>query len=193
MTLARQEPQGGASMFRSGPLTPTLLEQILAKVKRHPHDLKAVARACNVYPADLLAWFIAGQDPACKDQLMSELAWKVAEARFELAVENYERVIAAANGGKKRKRVKKADGSVERTVEDVLPAAWAVEKIDALTRASHWEVSPNAEQAEELHRMMAELQPTPLLTAGSEAGALEGAAAPVSCEPPDASEPPAED
>jgi hypothetical protein len=110
---------------------------------------------------------------------MSELAWKVAEARFELAAENYERVIAAANGGKKRKRVTKADGSVERTVEDVLPAAWAVEKIDAMAKASPWEISPNAEQAAELQKMMAELQPTPLLT--------EGAAGPESSElPPEA-------
>jgi hypothetical protein len=45
--LARQEPEGGASMFRSGPLTPARLEQILAKVKRHPHDLMA---ACERAP-----------------------------------------------------------------------------------------------------------------------------------------------
>lgn len=169
MALARQEPEGSTCMFRSGPLTPARLEQILAKVRRHPHDLKAVAKACNVYPADLLAWYIAGQDPACKDQLMSALAWKVAEARFELAAENYERVIAAANGGKKQKEVTESDGTKQVTVEDVLPAAWAVEKIDALAKASPWEVSPNAEQAAELHKMMAELQPTPLLTEGTPA------------------------
>jgi hypothetical protein len=175
-------------MFRSGPLTPALLEQILAKVRRHPHDLMAVAKACNVYPADLLCWYVAGQDPACKDRLMSELAWKVNEARFELAAENYDRVVAAANGGKKTKTVTKPklDGEgegeyVETTVEDVLPAAWAVEKIDALSKASHWAISPNAEQAEELHKMMAELQPTPLLTEG--AAGLEGRPAPDPPEP----------
>src|SRR5690606_29708136 len=56
--------------------------------------------------------------------------------------------------------------SVEMQEETVLPAAWAIEKIDALAAASHWEISPDAQQAEDLHQMMAALTPTPLLESG---------------------------
>lgn len=162
-------------MFRSGPLTSALLNEILAKVERHPHDLKAVARACGVYPSDLLAWYAAGQDPACLDPLMSELARAIAAARFERAVQNFDRLVAAANGGKKTKTVRrpKHDGEsdyVETTVEDVLPAGWAVEKLAQMAAESPWEISPDAEQAAELHRMMAGLQPTALLVAAPEPG-----------------------
>jgi len=157
-------------VFRSGPLTRARLTAILAKVEKHPHNLRAVAKACAIYPADLMAWYVAGQDPDCKNRLMSELAWRIGEIRFERAARNLERIEAAANGGTKRKVVTKptADGAGETeevTVEDVLPAAWAIEKLEEMQAASHWEISPNAEQADELHRMMAELAPTPLLPA----------------------------
>lgn len=170
-------------MFRSGPLTRRRLIQILAKVQLHPHDLKSVAKACMIYPADLMAWYVLGQDPECKSRLYVELAWGVNNARFERAARNLERIEAAANGGKKTKVVTKPHplaleiGNednpafkpvVEVTVEDVLPAAWAIEKLEALQAGSHWEISPNAEQAAELHAMMRELEPTPLLVAGQQ-------------------------
>lgn len=157
-------------MFRSGRLTRTRLNSILEKAARNPHNLKAVAKACMIYPADLLAWYAAGQDPDCRDPLMVELAWKIAELRFEKSTENYERIVAAANGGKKTKTTEKigptGEPSVEQTVEDVLPAAWAIEKIDQLSKESPWEISPNAEQAADLQALMSELTPTPLLTDG---------------------------
>lgn len=154
-------------MFRSGPLTRRRLNSILEKAARHPHNLKAVAKACMIYPADLLAWYAAGQDPDCRDPLMVELAWKIAELRFDKSAENYERIVAAADGGKKEKQTIKADGGLEVTTEDVLPAAWAVEKLEQLAAESPWEISPNAEQAADLHALMRELHPTPLLTDGS--------------------------
>lgn len=116
-----------------------------------------------IYPADLMAWYIAGQDPACADPLMVELAWSIAEARGEAAARNYERIIAAADGGVKKKTVIRPNGDEETTIEEVLAQSWAIEKLDELQQASHWEISPNQEQAAELHRLMAELKPTPLL------------------------------
>lgn len=167
-------------MFRSGRLTKARLNQILRRAEATPHNLRVVAKACMILPQDLLAWFAAGQDPQCSDPLMVELAWEINKLRADVAARNYARIEAAANGGKKTKTVTKpnplaleagGDASafppvVEVTVEDVLPAAWAIEKIDALAGASHWEISPDAQQAEELHRMMRELTPTPLLTEG---------------------------
>jgi hypothetical protein len=169
------------SRFRSGHLTRELLDEILELVTQLPHDLKGVARACGIYPADLLAWFAVGQDPQCIDPLMAELSRAVSRARFALAAANYARVVAAANGSTKRKTVTKPGGDVEETVEDVLPQAWAVEKLDALQAASPWEISPNADQADELHKMMRELEPTPLLTEG--ATVLEPAAPAEASEP----------
>lgn len=158
-------------MFRSGRLTATRLNQIMRWVERMPHNLKAVAKACNIYPADLMAWYLAGQDPDCRDPLMTELAWRIAEVRAEAAARNYERIVAAADGGTKRKVVSKpkTDGEgafEETTIEDVLPAAWAIERLEKMAEASVWEISPNAEQAAELHAMMRELEPTPLLPSG---------------------------
>lgn len=167
-------------MFRSGILTQARVNQIVKRAEATPHNLRIVAKACSVLPQDLLAWFAAGQDPACKFPLMVELAWRINGLRADVAARNYARIEAAANGGKKTKTVTKPNPYtvengvespelkpvVEVTVEDVLPAAWAIEKIDALAAASHWEISPDAQQAEELHRMMQELTPTPLLTEG---------------------------
>jgi len=158
-------------VFRSGRLTQARLNQIMKRAEATPHNLRIVAKACLILPADLMAWFVAGQDPECRDPLMVELAWKINALRADKAAENYARVEAAANGGKKGKRVVKKDplggpDAVEETVEDVLPAAWAIEKLDQMAADSVWEIAPNAEQAEELHRMMRELTPTPLLTSG---------------------------
>lgn len=158
-------------MFRSGPLTPSRLRAILAKVQLHPHNLRAVAKACMIYPADLMAWYLEGQNPECRNPLYRELAWGVNEARFARAAANLARIEAAANGGSKRKVVSKpkVDGEGtfdEVTVEDVLPAAWAIEKLEEMQAASHWEISPNNEQADDLHAMMRELEPTPLLGPG---------------------------
>jgi hypothetical protein len=168
-------------MFRSGRLTKARLNQILRRAEATPHNLRVVAKACMILPQDLLAWFAAGQDPQCTDPLMVELAWEINKLRADVAARTYARIEAAATGGKKTKTVTKPhplaleagreeDDTfkpiVEVTVEDVLPAAWAIEKIDALAAASHWEISPDAEQAEELHRMMRELAPTPLLPSG---------------------------
>lgn len=156
-------------MFRSGLLTQRRVEQIVKRAEATPHNLRIVAKACSILPQDLLAWFAAGQDPACTNPQMVDLAWRINCLRADVAARNYARIEAAANGGTKRKRVVKADAAgvveaVEEHVETVLPAAWAIEKIDALAAASHWEISPDAEQAAELHRMMKELTPTPLLT-----------------------------
>lgn len=132
-------------MFRSGRLTRARLNQILGWVEKLPHNLKAVAKACNIYPSDLMAWYAAGQDPQCKDPLMAELAWRVAEIRGRKAAENFERIETLAREGDFR----------------------AVEKLEALSEASVWEISPDNEQAAELHKMLGELTPTPLLTVGT--------------------------
>jgi hypothetical protein len=154
-------------MFRSGPLNRARLEQIMRWVVRMPHDLKSVAKACNIYPADLLAWYAIGLDPDCKSPMMAELAWRVNEARAEAKVANYERIVAAASIGKKENPDPDRPPTKEVHTEDVLPAAWAIEKLDKLASESAWEISPNNEQADELHKMMKELEPTPLLTDGS--------------------------
>lgn len=152
-------------MFRSGRLTRARLSQILKWVNRTPHNLRAVAKACNIYPADLMAWYVAGQDPNCRDPIMAELAWRVAEIRGEAVAKNYERIVAAADGGKKTKVINRPNGK-EVTEEDVLPAAWAIEKLEQMAAESPWEITPNAEQAEDLYQMMKGLEPTPLLTEG---------------------------
>lgn len=160
-------------MFRSGRLTRARLNQIMRWVERMPHNLRAVAKACAIYPSDLLAWYAAGQDAACTDPLMVELAWRVAEVRAEAAAKNYDRIVAAADGGTKRKRVEKKDAAgvvetIEEHVETVLPASWAIEKLEELAGGSAWEIAPDQEQAAELHRMMKELTPTPLLGVGQD-------------------------
>jgi len=154
-------------MFRSGRLTEARVDQIVKWVERMPHNLRAVAKACRVYPPDLLAWYAAGQDLECTDRWMVQLAWEIDRIRADRAAKNYARIEAAADGGTKRKVVKKADGAIEETIEDVLPASWAIERIEEMNQASPWEICPTGDQAEELHRMMAELEPTPLLTEGA--------------------------
>lgn len=153
-------------MFRSGLLTQRRVEQIVKRAEATPHNLRIVAKACSILPQDLLAWFAAGQDPKCTNPQMVDLAWRINCLRADAAARNYARIEAAANGGKKRKEVTESDGTVQTTEEDVLPAAWAITKIEELASASHWEIAPDAEQAEELHAMMRELTPTPLLQSG---------------------------
>lgn len=153
-------------MFRSGRLNEARVAQIVRWVERMPHNLRAVAKACRVYPPDLLAWYAAGQDLECADRWMVELAWEIDRIRAEKAAANYARIEAAANGGTKRKVVTKPGGEIEETIEDVLPQAWAIERLDALQEASPWEICPTGEQAAELHAMMRELEPTPLLGSG---------------------------
>lgn len=173
-------------MFRSGILTQRRVEQIVKRAEATPHNLRIVAKACSILPQDLLAWFAAGQDPACTNPQMAELAWRINGLRADCAARNYARIEAAANGGKKRKEVTEADGSVQRTEEDVLPQAWAIEQIEKLAAASHWEIAPDAEQADELHRMMRELAPTPLLTSGPEARVAAGVEDSLLDDPPGA-------
>lgn len=182
-------------MFRSGRLDRRRLNQILARAEKTPHNLRAVAKACMILPQDLLAWFAIGQDPKSQGDpsktIYVELAWKINELRADVAARNYARIEAAANGGTKTKTVTKpnaenpAEPIIEVTVEDVLPAAWAIEKIEELASASHWEISPDAEQAEELHRMMAELTPTPLLTEGPRTDSPQSATGQETPEPSD--------
>lgn len=133
-------------MFRSGRLTRARLNQILGWVEKLPHNLKAVAKACSIYPSDLMAWYAAGQDPQCKDPLMVELAWRVAEIRANKEVENYQRLETLAGEGDFR----------------------AIEKIDQKAAESAWEIAPDNAQADELHKMLGALTPTPLLTDGSD-------------------------
>jgi len=152
-------------VFRSGRLTRTRLNQIVGWVEKLPHNLKAVAKACNIYPSDLMAWYAAGQDPQCKDPLMVELAWKVAEIRGTKAAQNYARIETLASEGDFK----------------------AVEKLEEMSEASAWEISPDAEQAEELHRMMQALAPTPLLGSG-EPGQFTGSATAVDGVPEQSAE-----
>lgn len=139
-----------------------------------PNDLRKVARACNIYPADLLFWYALGQTYDCPDPYAAELAWRISEIRGLKAAENQRRIEAAANGGTKRKTVKKPNPSdptdpiVEETVEDVLPAAWAIERLEQQAAASDFEISPNDDLAAEMINAFKSSTPIPLLTEGEE-------------------------
>jgi len=128
-------------LFRSGRLTEARVDQIVKWVERMPHNLRAVAKACRVYPPDLLAWYAAGQDLECTDRWMVQLAWEIDRIRADKAARNYERLETLADTGHFQ----------------------AIEKLESLGEASPWEICPTGEQAAELHAMMRELAPTPLL------------------------------
>jgi hypothetical protein len=128
---------------RSGRLTSERVAFILKCAKRCPNDLAAVARIARIYPSDLLGWYLAGQVYACDDLPCAELAWGIAELRFERAAKNQERLEAAAQLGVKRKQVIEADGSIQVTEEDVLPAQWAITRLEEQAAKSSWGVSPN--------------------------------------------------
>lgn len=134
-----------------------------------PNDLRKVARACNIYPADLLYWYALGQTYDCPDPYAAELAWRISEIRGLKAAENQARIEAAANGGKKTKRVTKADGDVEVTEEDVLPAAWAIERLEQQAAESPFEISPNDDLAKDLIDAFESSREIPLLTSGADA------------------------
>ncbi len=157
---------------RSGLLTQRRVDQICRWVEKLPNDLKKVAKACNIYPADLLYWYALGQTYDCPDPYAAELAWRIAEIRGEKAAENQLRIEAAANGGRKRKTVTKpnpenpADPIVEETEEDVLPAAWAIERLEKQANESAWEIAPNDDIAEDLINAFASSKEIPLLTEG---------------------------
>lgn len=97
---------------------------------------------------------------------MAELAWRVAEIRGEKAAANYARLETLATEGDFR----------------------AVERLDEMANASAWEIAPDAQQAEELHRMLGALEPTPLLPEQAEStpertpGALQYSAPPSAAE-----------
>jgi hypothetical protein len=135
-------------------------------VEKLPNDLKKVAKACNIYPADLLYWYALGQTYDCPDPYAAELAWRIAEIRAEKAAENQLRIESAANGGTKRKTVTKPGGDTEETEEDVLPAAWAIERLEKQANESAWEIAPNDDIAEDLINAFASSKEIPLLTQG---------------------------
>lgn len=149
-------------MFRSGHLTRRRLDQILRWVEKLPHNLKAVAKASNIYPSDLMAWYAAGQDPDCQNPLYAELAWRVAEIRGEKAAENFARLEGLAR-----------DGNLN-----------AIERLDEMADASAWEISPDAEQAAALHKLMKDVQPTPLLPAPVLDAAVSKTSDEIPLEPP---------
>ena len=155
-------------MLRSGRLTQSRVNQIVSWVEKIPNDLRKVARACNIYPADLLYWYALGQAYDCPDPYAAELAWRISEIRGNKAAENQRRIEAAANGGTKTKRVTKADGDVEVTEEDVLPAAWAIERLEQQAAASDFEVSPNDDLAKDLINAFESSREVPLLTSGED-------------------------
>lgn len=151
---------------RSGLLTQARVNQICRWVEKLPNDLKKVAKACNIYPADLLYWYALGQTYDCPEPLCAELAWRIAEIRGERAAENQRRIEAAANGGKKTKTVTKDDGKVEITEEDVLPAAWAIDRLEKQANESAWEIAPNDDIAEDLINAFQSSKEVPLLPSG---------------------------
>lgn len=153
-------------MRRSGRLTPARVSRIIGWVEKMPNDLRKVARACNIYPADLLYWYALGQTYDCPDPYAAELAWRISEIRGLKAAENQARIEAAANGGKKTKQVTKADGDVEVTEEDVLPAAWAIERLEQQAAESPFEISPNDDLAKDLIDAFESSREIPLLTSG---------------------------
>ena len=152
--------------FRSGPLTRVKLDRLLRWVERMPHDLKRAARAANLYPADVITWYAAGQDPQCRDPLYAELSWRVAEIRGERAAANYARLESLAEAGNMT----------------------AVAALEAKADASLWELSPDNEQAAALAKHLSECAPIPLLPetvpdAGPDDGLAEHAAEPPRPEP----------
>lgn len=159
---------------RSGLLTQVRVNQICRWVEKLPNDLKKVAKACNIYPADLLYWYALGQTYDCPEPLCAELAWRIAEIRANKAARNQARIEAAADGGKKIKTVSKPrtgeDASlppiVETTEEDVLPAAWAIERLEKQANESAWEIAPNDDIAEDLIHAFESSKAVPILTEG---------------------------
>lgn len=151
---------------RSGLLTQNRVNQICRWVEKLPNDLKKVAKACNIYPADLMYWYALGQTYDCPEPLCSELAWRIAEIRGEKAAENQLRIEAAANGGKKTKSVTKPNGEVEITEEDVLPAAWAIDRLERQANESAFEIAPNDDIAQDLINAFESSKDVPLLPSG---------------------------
>jgi hypothetical protein len=142
--------------MRSRTLTERGLGAILLWARRRPHDLAYAAKAAGYFPADVLGWYAAGQHPDCPDRLMVELAWEVDQFRAEAAAKNYERLVKAADGGRKEKTVVESDGSVQTTTEDVLPNLRAIEKLEEMQAASAWQASLNDRVAKELLAAMIE-------------------------------------
>jgi hypothetical protein len=155
-------------MRRSGRLTQGRVNQIVSWVEKMPNDLRKVARACNIYPADLLYWYALGQTYDCPDPYAAELAWRISEIRGLKAAENQARLEAAANGGTKKKKVVKPNGEEELTEEDVLPAAWAIERLEKQASESPFEISPNDDLAKDLINAFESSREIPLLTEGAD-------------------------
>jgi hypothetical protein len=161
-------------VLRSGRLTQSRVNQIVSWVEKIPNDLRKVARACNIYPADLLYWYALGQAYDCPDPYAAELAWRISEIRGNKAAENQRRIEAAANGGKKTKTLIKPNPEtrvpevVEVTEEDVLPAAWAIERLEKQAAESPFEISPNDDLAKDLINAFESSREVPLLTSGED-------------------------
>lgn len=157
---------------RSGALTRVRVEQICRWVERLPNDLPKVARACLIYPADLLYWFALGQTYDCPQPLAAELAWRVNVIRAKKASVNQKRIERGARGGRKVKEVFEIDPDTkepiltEKVVEAVLPAQWAIERLEQQAAESSWELSPNDDVARDLVAAFEATKATPLLSEG---------------------------
>jgi hypothetical protein len=157
---------------RSGKLTAARVARICRWVEKIPNDLNKVARACMIYPADLLYWYALGQTYDCPDPLVAELAWRISEIRGDKAALRQAQLEKAAKGGKKRKVLAKRDETgkmvpQEVTVETVLPNLAAVERLEAQANESLWEVSPNDAVAKDLIDVFESSREVLQLTEGS--------------------------
>ena len=123
-------------------LTEKGLQLLLRWVKKLPHDLETAARAAGYRPHDVLTWFWGGTVEGCPHPLWVELAFEVAQIRAKKAAVNHKRIVKAAKGGVKRTETEKADGTVERKVEEVLPAEWAIKALDDRLQRSAWATYP---------------------------------------------------
>lgn len=157
-------------VVRSGALTATRLLRICRWVEKLPNDLPKVARACMIYPADLLYWYALGQTYDCPDPLAAELAWRISEIRGGVAAKRQRQLEKAAKGGTKKKVVTKTSthGEITEEVseEDVLPKLEAIIRLEEQANQSAWELSPHDAVAKDLIDAFESSKPVLQLTEG---------------------------
>jgi hypothetical protein len=140
-------------------LTPKGLEILLGWIKRIPHDLATAARAAGYRPHDVLTWYWGGMTDGCPHALWVELAFEVAQIRAAKAAQNHRRIVRAAKGGYKRTERRDGNGEVlERKLEEVPPAEWAIKALDNRAEQSAWSTFPGRDVMDQL-RELAEALP----------------------------------
>ena len=116
--------------------------QLLLMWLRRGVSLRRASMAAGYPPEHVQTWLLHGRDPRCTSPLCATLAFEAAQIEAKKEAQYHRRIKAAASGGSKTTKTTRPGGDEETKVEEVLPAQWAIERLEKRLDASEWGIFP---------------------------------------------------